>query len=55
MELNELIEAARNIKYTQKDHDDFIKSFAYGNVKLSNPAITREDIDRAFEDLRKGD
>ena len=28
-----------------------IISFAYGNVKLHNPAITREDVERAYEQL----
>lgn len=27
------------------------RSFAYGNLKLSNPSITRADIDRAAEML----
>ena len=26
-------------------------SFAYGNVKLHNPAITREDVDRMYVQL----
>lgn len=26
-------------------------SFAYGNVKLHNPAITREDVERTYDEL----
>jgi len=27
-------------------------SFAYGNVKLHNPAITRDDVERVYEVVR---
>ena len=28
-----------------------IISFAYGNVKLHNPAVTREDVERIYDEL----
>lgn len=47
--LSKLIERAREYVMTDAEREEQIRSFAYGNVVLSNPSITREDIDRAAE------
>jgi hypothetical protein len=49
----------RRIKYivenlTPEDKEAQRRSFAYGNAKLHNPKVTREDIDRAAERLKNG-
>jgi len=49
--LDQLIEWARNYKCTDEDRTRFRRSFAYGNVKLHNPDITRELIDREADKL----
>jgi hypothetical protein len=35
------------------EHEAQIKSFAYGNVHMSNESVTREHIERAYEKLRR--
>lgn len=49
LSLDELIELARQRYekqgYTEEERLEQIRSFAYGNVRLHNPAITQEDID----------
>ena len=36
---------------TDEEREEQRRSFAFGNVSLSNPRITREDIDRAADEL----
>lgn len=53
--LDALIEAAREYVRTHDMNTEQckqqIRSFAYGNLKMHNPAITMEDIDRAIAEL----
>lgn len=49
--LEELIELARKHVITPEELEAQARSFAYGNVNLHNPAITRADIDRAADAL----
>ena len=49
--LAELIRLARLHQITPAEHEAQVKSFAYGNVHLSNPDITREMIEQAWKDL----
>lgn len=49
--LDALIEWARHYVPTEAEREESRRSFAYGNVKLHNPAITREDIDREADKL----
>jgi hypothetical protein len=53
-ELEQLIEKARAIKLTPAQKRDQIISFAYGNVKLHNPDITREDVERFYDQSEIG-
>ena len=47
--LAQLIEKARTMVVTDEDKEAQRRSFAYGNVALDDPRITREDIDKAAE------
>lgn len=49
--LEALIKWARTFKPTPEEQEDARRSFAYGNIKIHNPNITRADIDRAAERL----
>jgi hypothetical protein len=51
MTLDELIESARHFTMTPEHRREQVISFAYGNMKLHDPSITREDIERAYENL----
>jgi len=51
--LAELIELARGYVMSPEEREQQIRSFAYGNVKLHNPAITREDIDCAADEIAR--
>ena len=50
-QLESLIELARRHKITPEEHDAQIRSFTYGNTHFENPAITRDDVDRAVDSL----
>ena len=52
--LEELIDSARLIKMTPEQRREQRIRFAYGNLKLHNPDITREDVERAAEEVDKG-
>jgi hypothetical protein len=53
--LEELLELARNHVWTEEEKRQQILSFAYGNVKLHNPAITMEDVERELRKLEAED
>lgn len=40
---------------TEAQKEEQRRSFAYGNTKMSNEAITREMVDDVAEKLRRGD
>jgi len=44
------LEQLKNYKVTEKERKEQAISFAYGNVKLSNPNITREMVEKAYEE-----
>ena len=50
--LRQLIELARQHKITPAEHEAQVRSFAYGNTHIENPAITKADIDQAMASLR---
>lgn len=50
--LQESIEAARDHVMSAEEKEEQRRSFAYGNVALHNPAVTREVIDKAAEELK---
>jgi hypothetical protein len=51
-ELEQLLEAAKNIPFTAEQKEEQRRSFAYGNTNIENPRITREMIDREAEALK---
>lgn len=55
--LDFLIEAARKYRqengFPAEEKDRQVRSFAYGNTRLENEAITKNDIDKAMETLHK--
>jgi hypothetical protein len=46
-DLDRLIEEARRYQMTPEERESQIRSFAYGNTRLENGEITRDDIERA--------
>jgi hypothetical protein len=53
--LARLIEKARAYKMPADERDEQVRSFAYGNIHIENPSITRADIDKAFELSRRAE
>ncbi|HYF36177.1 MAG TPA: hypothetical protein VD994_12865 [Prosthecobacter sp.] len=51
--LDDLIVACEKYQMTEEEKAEQAKSFAYGNTRIDNPAITREMIDEAFEQIRR--
>jgi len=48
-ELLKLIEKDKKRKISREERIRQIKSFVYGNTKLSNDRVTREMVDEVFE------
>lgn len=51
MKLETIIELARKHHITAEEHDAQVRSFVYGNTHFEDEAITREDVDKAVEQL----
>lgn len=47
--LNKLLAWSRTHQMTPEEHEAQRRSFVYGNVKLSNPDVTREMVDEAAD------
>ena len=47
--LDELLEAARHIEMTDEEREEQRRSFAWGNLNIENPRVTRELIDRVAD------
>ena len=52
--LNELIEKFRNHAWTEEEKREHAISFVYGNLKLDDCEVTREQIAKAWDELNKG-
>jgi len=50
----EMIDRARRIPVSAEEAEQQRRSFAYGNAKTENDAVTREMVDRAAEKHPKG-
>lgn len=50
--LNELIEKARNTKMTAEQRETQRVSFVYGNTRFENDGITRDTVVRASQKLK---
>jgi hypothetical protein len=53
--LHNLLESAKNFVLTPEEKEQQRRSFAYGNVAIENPRITREMVDRAAEALNQSE
>ena len=53
-ELAVLIDKARSVRMSPADEEEQRRSFAYGNTKIENDLITREMVDEAAEELKRG-
>jgi hypothetical protein len=51
-ELNRLIEMARRVQMSEADKEQQRISFAYGNTRIENNAITWDTVKKAAEDLK---
>jgi len=51
LQLQELLERAREIRMTPEDVESQRRSFAFGNANIENEKVTRELIDLAAEEL----
>jgi hypothetical protein len=49
--LEELLDEAKKSVPTAREKEEQRRSFAYGNIAIENPRITREMIDKAAEEL----
>ena len=47
--LEELLALASTVVMTEEEKEEQRRSWAYGNTKLSNPAITREMVDEVAD------
>lgn len=54
-ELKDLIELARNHVWTEEEKRLFAISFAYGNCKLDGCDVTKEGIEKAYDELHGGE
>jgi hypothetical protein len=52
-DLKKLIEWAAKTPFTDEQREAQRRSFAYGNTHFENESITREDVDRAAEELAR--
>ena len=48
--LDDLLEAERNHVMSDEEKEEQRRSWAHGNVSMSNPNVTRELVDREAED-----
>jgi hypothetical protein len=49
--LQDLLAGAKNVVLTPEEKEQQRRSFAYGNVAIENPHITREMVDRAADEI----
>ena len=54
-DLEYLIEEARKHQFTEEERDAQIRSFTYGNTHLENASITRTEVDKAVDSLKRSD
>lgn len=54
-DLNELLDRAKTVTMTDEEKEEQRRDFAYGNTRLSNPAITREMVDEVADKMATRD
>jgi hypothetical protein len=51
-ELQQLLDAAKNLEITPEQKEEQRRSFAFGNTNIENPRVTRETVDEEAEALK---
>lgn len=51
-ELQQLLDAAKNLEFTPEQKEEQRRSFAFGNANIENPRVTREIVDEEAEALK---
>jgi hypothetical protein len=51
-ELQELLDAAKNVEPSTEQKEEQRRSFVYGNTNIENPRITREMVNKEAEALK---
>lgn len=52
-ELQQLLDAAKNLDFTPEQKEEQRRSFAFGNANIENPRVTREIVDKEAEALKE--
>ena len=52
IELQQLLDAAKNLEITPEQKEEQRRSFAFGNTNIENPRVTRETVDEEAEALK---
>jgi len=52
-ELQQLLDAAKNLEITPEQKEEQRRSFAFGNTNIENPRVTRETVDKEAEALKE--
>ena len=51
-ELQQLLDAAKNVEITPEQKEEQRRSFAFGNTNIENPRVTRETVNEEAEALK---
>ena len=51
--LEELLRRAKDVHMTPEEQDEQLRSWVFGNVALSNPAVTKEMVDSVVDELKR--
>jgi hypothetical protein len=52
-ELQQLLDAAKNLEFTPEQKEEQRRSFAFGNANIENPRVTRKIVDEEAEALKE--
>jgi hypothetical protein len=52
-ELQQLLDAAKNLEFTPEQKEEQRRSFAFGNANIENPRVTREMVNEEAEALKE--
>jgi len=52
-ELQQLLDAAKNVEITPEQKEEQRRSFVFGNTNIENPRITREMVNEEAEALKE--
>jgi hypothetical protein len=52
-ELQQLLDAAKNLELTPEQKEEQRRSFAFGNANIENPRVTREMVNEEAEALKE--